>query len=70
VLETRQQNGTWHLALGVGTDPQAVFRTLASRGNVRIERFELAEPSLDDIFVQVVSERGSAEAVKLEAGDA
>jgi len=71
VLETRQQNGTWHLALEVGTDPQAVFRALATRGNVRIERFELAEPSLDDIFVQVVSDRGSLErTVRLEASDA
>ena len=71
VLETRQQNGTWHLALEVGTDPQAVFRALATRGNVRIERFELAEPSLDDIFVQVVSDRGSLErTARLEASDA
>jgi len=71
VLETRRENGTWHLALEVGTDPQAVFRALATRGNVRIERFELAEPSLDDIFVQVVSDRGSVEgAVTLEARDA
>ena len=71
VLETRRENGTWHLALEVGTDPQAVYRALATRGNVRIERFELAEPSLDDIFVQVVSDRGSPEgAVTLEASDA
>jgi len=70
VLETRQQNGTWHLALEVGTDPQAVFRALASRSNVKIERFELAEPSLDDIFVQVVSEQGAPESAKLEASDA
>ena len=54
VLETRHRNGTWHLALEIGTDPQAVFRALASREDVRIERFELEEPSLDDIFVQVV----------------
>jgi len=71
VLETRQQNGTWHLALNVGTDPQAIFRALAARGDVRIERFELAEPSLDDIFVQVVGSRGSRPgAVTREASDA
>jgi ABC-2 type transport system ATP-binding protein len=56
VLETRRQNGAWHLALEVGTDPQAVFRALAGRDGVRIERFELEEPSLDDIFVTVVQE--------------
>jgi ABC-2 type transport system ATP-binding protein len=66
VLETRQQNGTWHLALEIGTDPQAVFRALAAREGVKIERFELAEPSLDDIFVNVV-QNGAA---KLEARDA
>jgi ABC-2 type transport system ATP-binding protein len=55
VLETRKKNGAWHMALDVGTDPQLVLRTLANRQDTRIERFELAEPSLDDIFVQVVS---------------
>jgi len=63
VLETRKHNGTWHLALQAGTDPQAVFRALATRENVKIERFELAEPSLDDIFVNVVQNG----ATKLEA---
>jgi ABC-2 type transport system ATP-binding protein len=60
VLETRKQNSTWHLALEIGTDPQAVFRTLAARENIKIERFELAEPSLDDIFVNVVQNGASS----------
>jgi ABC-2 type transport system ATP-binding protein len=55
VLEARRHNGTWQMALEIGTDPQAVFRSLAGRPDVRIDRFELAEPSLDDIFVTVVS---------------
>ena len=54
VLEARGENGVWHLALEVGADPQAVFRALAEREDIRIERFELEEPSLDDIFVNVV----------------
>jgi ABC-2 type transport system ATP-binding protein len=66
VLDTRKQNGTWHLALGIGTDPQTVFRTLAARENIKIERFELEEPSLDDIFVNVVQDG----AAKLEASHA
>ena len=70
VLEARQQNGTWHLALEIGTDPQTIFQALASYVDVRIERFELAEPSLDDIFVQVVSESGSPRAVEVEASNA
>jgi ABC-2 type transport system ATP-binding protein len=63
VLETRQYNGTWQMALEIGADPQAVFRALAARDSVKIERFELAEPSLDDIFVSVVRDG----AAKMEA---
>jgi ABC-2 type transport system ATP-binding protein len=69
VLEARQENGTWHLALGVGTDPQAVFRSLASRDGLVIDRFELAEPSLDDIFVNVVQNRSERHGVGLLAAD-
>jgi ABC-2 type transport system ATP-binding protein len=56
VLETRSENGGWHLTLEAGTDPQDIFHALANRNNVTIERFEIAEPSLDDIFVSVVQE--------------
>jgi ABC-2 type transport system ATP-binding protein len=59
VLETRRHNGIWQMALEIGTDPQAVFRALAAREDVRIERFELAEPSLDDVFVSVVQDEAS-----------
>jgi ABC-2 type transport system ATP-binding protein len=54
VLQARQENGAWHLALAQDTSPQDVFRALAARDGIRIERFEIAEPSLDDIFVSVV----------------
>lgn len=61
VLEVRQENhlaqkGTfgWHFTLAAGAEPQAVLRTLAARPDVTVTRFELAEPSLDDIFIQVV----------------
>jgi ABC-2 type transport system ATP-binding protein len=59
VLHARQQNGVWHLALEQGTVPQDVFRALAARDDLHIERFEIAEPSLEDIFVSVV--RGGEE---------
>ena len=58
VLETRQQNGEWHMALRPGASPQDVFRALAARGGIKIERFEIAEPSLDDIFISVVQGEG------------
>jgi ABC-2 type transport system ATP-binding protein len=54
VLDTRKVNGSWHLALQQGTDPQDLLRALSSRENVHVQRFELAEPSLEDIFVHVV----------------
>ncbi|MBL8055242.1 MAG: ATP-binding cassette domain-containing protein [Anaerolineales bacterium] len=54
VAETRHENGAWHLGLQLGADPQAVLRALLERPGVKVERFELAEPSLDDIFVSVV----------------
>jgi ABC-2 type transport system ATP-binding protein len=56
VLETRRHDGAWHLALEIGADPQSVFRALATRDDVKIDRFELEEPSLDDIFVNVVQQ--------------
>ena len=54
VLEVRRQNSAWHMTLASGTEPQEVFRALAAREGVRVERFEIAEPSLDDIFISVV----------------
>ena len=56
VLEARRDNSSWHLALEMGTDPQDVFRNLASLKDLRVERFEIAEPSLDDVFISVVQQ--------------
>ena len=56
VLEARRQNGAWHLALSSDANTQEIFRHLARQDDVTIERFEIAEPSLDDIFVRVVQE--------------
>lgn len=71
VLEARKHNGSWHMALELGADPQAVFRSLAARENLRIERFELAEPSLEDIFVNVVvGQPPDNEKARLEASHA
>jgi ABC-2 type transport system ATP-binding protein len=59
-LETRHVNGDWHIALAPGTSPQDVFHTLAARDGIKIERFEIAEPSLDDIFISVVQGKNDA----------
>lgn len=44
------------LYLKQGTTPDEVLGEIARRGDVQIRRFELAVPSLNDIFVQVVTE--------------
>ena len=70
VLEARQVNGTWHLALAPGENPQAIFRQLAADPDTTIDRFEIAEPSLDDIFITVVKEGVPENMAQLEAPDA
>jgi ABC-2 type transport system ATP-binding protein len=67
VLEARRHNGDWHLALASGTSPQDIFRALATQEGARIERFEITEPSLDDIFISVVKGETSAEEVTANA---
>jgi ABC-2 type transport system ATP-binding protein len=62
VLETRSHNGGWQMALAPGTGPQDVFRQIAANGTFRVQRFEIAEPSLDDIFVSVVQGKEAAHA--------
>jgi ABC-2 type transport system ATP-binding protein len=57
VQEIRPENGGWHLTLEEGASPQGIFQALAAREDIVIERFEIAEPSLDDIFVAVVQNR-------------
>jgi ABC-2 type transport system ATP-binding protein len=62
VLEARRHNGTWNLTLGAGVDSQDVLRAIMRQDNVKLERFEIAEPSLEDIFVTVVQRAGHEEA--------
>ncbi|GAB4525335.1 MAG: ATP-binding cassette domain-containing protein [Anaerolineales bacterium] len=54
VTAVHRQNGTWRLTLGDGQTPQGVLQTLVARG-IPIERFEVAAPSLDQIFIDVVT---------------
>ncbi len=62
VLEARRHNGAWNLTLAAGVDSQDVLRAIMRRDNVKLERFEIAEPSLEDIFVTVVQGAGHEEA--------
>ncbi len=54
VERVEQVDGSVELWLGDAVDPQAVLRALMARPQVVIERFEVATPSLDDIFIAVV----------------
>ncbi len=63
----RTNQGT-ELWLDEATDPQSILRALATRPEFTVERFVVATPSLDDIFIAVVQgrarvERASAAAV-------
>ena len=48
-------NGTVRLHLAEGATPQSVLRELVDR-NVPLEQFEVAVPTLDEIFIQVVQQ--------------
>ncbi len=52
--EGRQKmNGVTKLMLSPGSTPQDVLRSLVSQ-NIQIEQFEIAIPTLDEIFIKVV----------------
>ena len=55
VVESRAHGAGYALRLAVGQTPESVLRQLLDRG-VSIDRFELATPSLEQIFVRVVEE--------------
>jgi len=65
VLQVHRENGMWQIGLKPGTSPQEIFRALAVRDGFTVERFEISEPSLEDIFVQTVQDQGMP--VKREA---
>jgi len=55
VETVERHNSAYHLTLSPTTNTQDVLRTLVERG-VPIEQFEIAAPSLDEIFIRVVTE--------------
>jgi ABC-2 type transport system ATP-binding protein len=54
VQEVQQLNGIFHLILDSKTTSQDVFQHLGNHDQFIIDRFEIAEPSLEDIFISVV----------------
>ena len=53
MIEAHNGNGVWRLALQRDVQPQDIFCQLAER-DIEVERFEVAAPSLEDIFVAMV----------------
>jgi ABC-2 type transport system ATP-binding protein len=60
VVEIHKENGEIHLVLDNQTNPQQMFKILAQRSDLTISKFEIAAPSLDDVFVSVVQNQASS----------
>ena len=54
IQQVVQHNGDTKLALAEGTTPQGVLEALVAQG-VLLQRFEIATPTLDEIFIRVVT---------------
>jgi ABC-2 type transport system ATP-binding protein len=53
VESVERTNGTVQLNLAKGTDPQSILQALVAR-KIAVEQFEIAMPTLDEIFIRVV----------------
>jgi ABC-2 type transport system ATP-binding protein len=53
-----RENGTIRLQLASGVSAQDLLRELVSR-DVMLEQFEIATPTLDEIFIHIVQEEGA-----------
>jgi ABC-2 type transport system ATP-binding protein len=53
----RRSAKDWYLTLAPDTDPQAVLKAVVYNGHFKVDRFDMALPSLDEIFVQVVRDQ-------------
>jgi ABC-2 type transport system ATP-binding protein len=57
VESIQTHNSSFHLKLLPDTSPQTVLKYLVEQ-NLNLEQFEIAMPSLDEIFIQVVKGQG------------
>jgi ABC-2 type transport system ATP-binding protein len=56
VSKIQKNNGSYTLTLTNGQTPQDILRSLMA-ANVKIEKFEIAMPTLDEIFIEVVNKQ-------------
>jgi ABC-2 type transport system ATP-binding protein len=59
VLETCERNGTLELQLAPDSTPQQILQQLVE-GQATIEHFEIAIPTLDEVFIRAVSQQVGA----------
>lgn len=60
VREIKKLNGRFRLVLGDDTAPNEILKNLINQG-VELTEFEIAVPPLNEIFIQVVKNKGGAE---------
>jgi len=58
VVSVHAENSETHLQLAEGVSPQDILESLV-RMQIPLERFEVAVPTLDQIFIQVVKGQAS-----------
>lgn len=63
----RRTASDWYLTLAPDTNPQTILKTLVSNGHFTVDRFDVALPTLDEVFVQVVRNNSSKPAVDTPA---
>jgi ABC-2 type transport system ATP-binding protein len=52
----RRTASDWYLTLAPGANPQQILQAIVNNGYI-VDRFDMALPSLDEIFVQVVRDK-------------
>jgi len=60
VVSVSGENDATHLKLAAGVSPQSILKQLVER-QIAVEQFEIAMPTLDEIFIQVVQGEGAPE---------
>jgi ABC-2 type transport system ATP-binding protein len=60
VVDTKFQNGSFEYLMGEGTKPDEILRAYLD-ASIPVERYEIALPSLNQIFIEEVSRARNAE---------
>ncbi len=58
ISEIQKRNGSYLLHIANGESPQSILKALMAT-NIQIDKFEIALPTLDEIFIEVVKNQGT-----------